>query len=89
MRHRLAAITLTAALAGGALLAAAPAQAAPTGQTTPAAAAAKPRHDIPALLHHLEYLNNKVPAGPIRTSTPGRVHSKRHVTRASRIPSEE
>ncbi|MFE5538936.1 hypothetical protein [Streptomyces sp. NPDC056492] len=59
MRHRLAAITLTAALAGGALLAAAPAQAAPTGQTTPAAAAAKPRHDIPALLHHLEYLNNK------------------------------
>ncbi|MGZ9928825.1 hypothetical protein ACXNSR_02925 [Streptomyces sp. NC-S4] len=59
MRHRLAAITLTAALAGGALLAAVPAQATPTQQTGTAAAAAKPRHDIPALLHHLEYLYNK------------------------------
>lgn len=60
MRHRLAAITLTAALTGGALLAAAPAQAAPTRQAGPtAAAAATPRHDIPALLHHLEYLYDK------------------------------
>ncbi|MEW1632524.1 hypothetical protein AB0469_00420 [Streptomyces sp. NPDC093801] len=62
MRHRLAAITLTAALTGGALLAAAPAQAAPAQQartTAAAAAAAVSRHDIPRLRQHVEDLYDK------------------------------
>ncbi|MCX4960269.1 hypothetical protein [Streptomyces virginiae] len=57
MRHRLATIGLTAALTAGALLAAAPAQAAPPSR--PAAAAAGPRHDIPKRLQHLEELHHK------------------------------
>ncbi|MGW3326886.1 hypothetical protein [Streptomyces virginiae] len=60
MRHRLAALTLTAALTGGALLAAAPAQAAPAPQPgLTAAAASGPRHDIPKLLQHLEELHRE------------------------------
>ncbi|MFE7095192.1 hypothetical protein [Streptomyces erythrochromogenes] len=60
MRHRLAAITVTAALTGGALLAAAPAQAASAQPAAPTAAAAEgPRKNVVKLLQRLEELHRK------------------------------
>lgn len=58
MRHRLPAIALTAALAGGVLLAAAPAQAAPVQPGAASAVAATDDHraDVVRMLHQRDEL---------------------------------